>query len=86
MSAPYALPGDVLEMKGMVILWSPDGEGTRLLPGYYGLLSQSDEMLTFIPLQENETGAMVLCGEPFCAPLSFLDLTAVRITRLTFIR
>ena len=85
MSAPYTLPGDVVELKGIVVLWSPSGEVTRLSSGYYGLVSQSGEMLTLIPLREDETGATVAHGEPITVSVSFLDLSAVGTTNLNFI-
>lgn len=84
MNAYYALPGDVVEMKVAVLVWSSGGGTIRLPPGYYGLVGQDGRLLTLTQVRENKSGGMIAYGKVVRVSVTILELNLVGITGRTF--
>jgi hypothetical protein len=84
MSATYALPGDVITVRGELTVWSPDGTLRHVAPGYYALVSQNHNILTLIPVRDDGEGAMMAFGESLFVPRMVLSFDAVNLTEFTF--
>jgi hypothetical protein len=82
MSAAYALPGDVIQIKDPIPIQDRNGMVDELTPGYYAVMGQLDERLVLARTGEDEGGDLIASGEPFAVPVAILETDAVGITYL----